>query len=198
MGLTAYGASWLWGVWAAAAVVVLADLALTGALHLDAVADVADGWASRLPAERAVEVMRDPRHRSGGGRVAGGDADPPLVVDRYPRLPAPVGFPRRRAARRTHGHGRCDGHIVPGGGRLTGRTAGGCWAPDHRRRGGDVVGSGAPRCQPPGGRRPGARRPRGETPEPGWAGAASERSRATWSAAGIAAEIVALAVLSAR
>src|SRR6266566_4636734 len=58
--LAAYGASWLWGPWPAAAVVVLADLALTGALHLDAVADVADRWASRLPAERAVEVMRDP------------------------------------------------------------------------------------------------------------------------------------------
>ena len=58
--LAAYGASWLWGPWPAAAVVILADLALTGGLHLDAVADVADGWASRLPTQRALEVMRDP------------------------------------------------------------------------------------------------------------------------------------------
>src|SRR5438067_2242187 len=58
--LAAYGASWLWGPWPAAAVVVVADLALTGGLHLDAVADVADGWASRLPPQRALEVMRDP------------------------------------------------------------------------------------------------------------------------------------------
>lgn len=56
----AYGSSWLWGPWPAAAVVILADLALTGGLHLDAVADVADGWASRLPAPRALDVMRDP------------------------------------------------------------------------------------------------------------------------------------------
>lgn len=58
--VAAYGASRLWGPWPAAALVILADLVLTGALHLDAVADVADGWASRLPAEQAVEVMRDP------------------------------------------------------------------------------------------------------------------------------------------
>src|SRR2546427_5451032 len=58
--LGAYGASRLWGPWPAAAVVILADLALTGGLHLDAVADVADGWASRLPPQRALEVMRDP------------------------------------------------------------------------------------------------------------------------------------------
>src|SRR4030088_432441 len=55
--LAAYGASRLWGPWPAAAGVVLA---LPGGLHLDAVADVADGWASRLPAQRALEVMRDP------------------------------------------------------------------------------------------------------------------------------------------
>jgi len=59
-GLAAWGGSHLWGPLAAAAVVILADLALTGGLHLDAVADVADGWASRLPPERALAVMREP------------------------------------------------------------------------------------------------------------------------------------------
>jgi adenosylcobinamide-GDP ribazoletransferase len=69
--LAAYGASRLWGPWPAAAVVILADLALTGGLHLDAVADVADGWASRLPAQRAVEVMRDPAIGAVGAATLG-------------------------------------------------------------------------------------------------------------------------------
>ncbi|HEU5003623.1 MAG TPA: adenosylcobinamide-GDP ribazoletransferase [Actinomycetota bacterium] len=50
----------LWGSLPAAALVLIADAGLTGALHLDAVADVADGWASRKPAEEALAVMRDP------------------------------------------------------------------------------------------------------------------------------------------
>ena len=69
--LAAYGASWLWGPWPAAAVVILADLALTGGLHLDAVADVADGWASRLPAQQAIEVMRDPAIGAVGAATLG-------------------------------------------------------------------------------------------------------------------------------
>ena len=69
--LAAYGASWLWGPWPAAAVVVVADLALTGGLHLDAVADVADGWASRLPPQRALEVMRDPAIGAAGAAWLG-------------------------------------------------------------------------------------------------------------------------------
>jgi adenosylcobinamide-GDP ribazoletransferase len=44
-----------------AALVLVVDAVLTGALHLDAVADVADGVASRRPADEAVAVMRDPR-----------------------------------------------------------------------------------------------------------------------------------------
>lgn len=51
--------------------VILADILLTGGLHLDAVADVADGWASRLPPEQAVEVMRDPRIGAVGAAVLG-------------------------------------------------------------------------------------------------------------------------------
>jgi adenosylcobinamide-GDP ribazoletransferase len=52
-------------------VVILADLALTGGLHLDAVADVADGWASRLPPQRALEVMRDPAIGAVGAATLG-------------------------------------------------------------------------------------------------------------------------------
>lgn len=43
----------------AAALVLLVDALLTGALHLDALADVADGAASRRPREQAVRIMRD-------------------------------------------------------------------------------------------------------------------------------------------
>ena len=59
--LLAWAGTWLWGPAPAAAAVIVADLLLTGALHLDAVADVADGWASHLPPEEARAVMRDPR-----------------------------------------------------------------------------------------------------------------------------------------
>ena len=44
----------------AAAVVLIVDAVLTGGLHLDAIADVADGVASRRPADQAVRVMREP------------------------------------------------------------------------------------------------------------------------------------------
>jgi adenosylcobinamide-GDP ribazoletransferase len=42
-----------------AALVLVADAALTGGLHLDALADVADGVASRRRGDQAVAVMRD-------------------------------------------------------------------------------------------------------------------------------------------
>jgi adenosylcobinamide-GDP ribazoletransferase len=44
----------------AAASVLCIDAALTGALHLDATADVADGVASRRPPHEAVRIMREP------------------------------------------------------------------------------------------------------------------------------------------
>jgi adenosylcobinamide-GDP ribazoletransferase len=58
--LVAWAGSRLWGPWPAAAAVILVDLGVTGALHLDAVADLADGWASRRPPEEALAIMRDP------------------------------------------------------------------------------------------------------------------------------------------
>lgn len=64
MGLTLGGVWWAGGrVWApalAAAVVVSADLALTGMLHLDGVVDAADGLLPHLSPERRLEVMDQP------------------------------------------------------------------------------------------------------------------------------------------
>jgi adenosylcobinamide-GDP ribazoletransferase len=58
------GAAWAaeaaWGPLAAAATVVALDLLVTGALHADAFADVADGIASRKPAAEAIAIMRQP------------------------------------------------------------------------------------------------------------------------------------------
>ena len=48
------------GVFAAAALVVTADLALTGALHFDGLLDSADGLLPHLPAERRLAVMAEP------------------------------------------------------------------------------------------------------------------------------------------
>ncbi len=48
------------GVFAAAALVVAADLALTGALHFDGLLDSADGLLPHLPAERRLTVMAEP------------------------------------------------------------------------------------------------------------------------------------------
>jgi adenosylcobinamide-GDP ribazoletransferase len=48
------------GPLAAAALVVVADLALTGALHFDGLLDSADGLLPHLPVERRLEVMADP------------------------------------------------------------------------------------------------------------------------------------------
>jgi cobalamin synthase/adenosyl cobinamide kinase/adenosyl cobinamide phosphate guanylyltransferase len=48
------------GPLAAAALVVVADLALTGALHFDGLLDSADGLLPHLPVERRLAVMADP------------------------------------------------------------------------------------------------------------------------------------------
>jgi len=61
----ALGAVWwladrAWYPAVAAAVVVAADLALTGMLHLDGLVDSADGLLPHLPRARRLEVMADP------------------------------------------------------------------------------------------------------------------------------------------
>jgi len=64
MGLVLGGTWWLvaraWPPLAAAAIVVVADLALTGLLHLDGLVDTADGLLPHLPRERRLAVMRQP------------------------------------------------------------------------------------------------------------------------------------------
>ena len=59
------GASWwvageIWSPAVAAAVAVAVDLAVTGLLHLDGLADSADGLLPHLPRERRLEVMAEP------------------------------------------------------------------------------------------------------------------------------------------
>ncbi|MCH7230835.1 adenosylcobinamide-GDP ribazoletransferase [Glycomyces sp. L485] len=65
VGLAWAGAAWagfhIGGPLVAAALVLAVDFALTGGLHLDGVADTADGLASHRPPDRVAEVMKDPR-----------------------------------------------------------------------------------------------------------------------------------------
>lgn len=68
--LLAWGGSTLWSPLVGAALAVALDLALTGALHVDAVADVADGLASRRPAEQAKAIMREPQVGAVGAAAA--------------------------------------------------------------------------------------------------------------------------------
>lgn len=55
-----WGAAKLWPLPVAAVIVVAADLALTGMLHLDGLADSADGLLPHMSRERRLEVMREP------------------------------------------------------------------------------------------------------------------------------------------
>ena len=64
VGLAVGGVWWLaargWPPLAAAAVAVVADVVVTGYLHLDGLADAADGLLPPLPPERRLQVMADP------------------------------------------------------------------------------------------------------------------------------------------
>jgi adenosylcobinamide-GDP ribazoletransferase len=55
-----WGAARIWPLPVAGLVVVLADLGLTGMLHLDGLADTADGLLPHLARDRRLEVMREP------------------------------------------------------------------------------------------------------------------------------------------
>lgn len=74
MGLLLGGAWWLAGrVWpapVAAAVVVAADLALTGLLHIDGLVDAADGLLPHLEPARRLDVMAEPGAGAFGVAVA--------------------------------------------------------------------------------------------------------------------------------
>ena len=71
LGAVWWGAAEIWPAAAAAAVVVVADLALTGMLHLDGLVDAADGLLPPLERERRLEVMADPRAGAFGVGAAG-------------------------------------------------------------------------------------------------------------------------------
>lgn len=74
LGLALGGVWWLadhlWAAPVAAAVVVAADLALTGMLHFDGLVDSADGLLPPLERERRLEVMSDPAAGAFGVGVA--------------------------------------------------------------------------------------------------------------------------------
>lgn len=71
----------------AAALILVVDAVVTGALHLDATADVADGVASRRRGEEAVAVMRDSAVGAGGA-----SALVLVCLVRYSALVGLVGF----------------------------------------------------------------------------------------------------------
>jgi adenosylcobinamide-GDP ribazoletransferase len=60
VGALWWGATRLWPPAVAATVAVAADLALTGALHVDGLADTADGVLPHLDRRRRLEVMAEP------------------------------------------------------------------------------------------------------------------------------------------
>lgn len=74
LGLTLGGVWWLadrlWAAPVAAAVVVAADLALTGMLHFDGLVDSADGLLPPLDQDRRLDVMADPATGAFGVGVA--------------------------------------------------------------------------------------------------------------------------------
>jgi adenosylcobinamide-GDP ribazoletransferase len=61
VGSVWWAARQAWPSPAAAAIALIADAALTGMLHLDGLADAADGLLPPLPRARRLEVMADPR-----------------------------------------------------------------------------------------------------------------------------------------
>lgn len=68
---TATVGAWVWGPVVAASTVLVVDLVLTGGLHLDAVADVADGVGSRRRGEDLRAVLADPRIGAIGAAALG-------------------------------------------------------------------------------------------------------------------------------
>lgn len=66
-----WGAERLWPPAVAAAIVVAADLAVTGMLHLDGLVDSADGLLGHLPEERRLAVMSEPTVGAFGVAAAG-------------------------------------------------------------------------------------------------------------------------------
>lgn len=70
VGAVWWGAQEVWPAAVAAAVVLAADLALTGLLHVDGLVDAADGLLPQVPRERRLEIMADPAVGAYGVAVA--------------------------------------------------------------------------------------------------------------------------------
>src|ERR1700722_16711392 len=60
LGVIWWASSRAWPVGLAAAIVVAADLAVTGMLHFDGLLDRADGLLPHMSHDRRLQVMRDP------------------------------------------------------------------------------------------------------------------------------------------
>ena len=60
LGLLWWSTEHIWPAFVAAAIVVGADLALTGLLHIDGLVDAADGLLPHLDRDRRLAVMREP------------------------------------------------------------------------------------------------------------------------------------------
>ncbi|HLH99786.1 MAG TPA: adenosylcobinamide-GDP ribazoletransferase [Acidimicrobiales bacterium] len=71
VGAVWWGAGQLWPAPVAAALALVADLALTGLLHVDGLADAADGLLPHLSRERRLEVMKTPDVGAFGVAVVG-------------------------------------------------------------------------------------------------------------------------------
>src|SRR6476661_1157229 len=71
VGCVWWGSDRLWPPAVAAALTIAADLALTGMLHFDGLADSADGLLPHMPRERRLEVMRKPDIGGFGVTAAG-------------------------------------------------------------------------------------------------------------------------------
>lgn len=66
LALTSAGAYWAWAGPVAGAAVVLAWTVLTGALHVDGLADAADAAFASVSRERRLEILRDVHHGTFG------------------------------------------------------------------------------------------------------------------------------------
>jgi adenosylcobinamide-GDP ribazoletransferase len=71
LGAVWWGAQEMWPPLVAAVVVVAADLALTGLLHVDGLADSADGLLPHAPRERRLAIMAEPTVGAYGVAVVG-------------------------------------------------------------------------------------------------------------------------------
>lgn len=67
------GAHWLFPVPVAVVVLILGTVLLTGGLHLDGLADCADGFYGRKDAETTLRILKDPRIGTMGGVAIGLD-----------------------------------------------------------------------------------------------------------------------------